>query len=64
MKFTAHEIARNCVYNGNQRALASMVYKFLDKKTGAEVSVHEQQAEELHKPAIKKIQKKKRICET
>ena len=45
-----------------------MVYSFFDKKTGsgaiatskAEVSVNEQLAAELHKPVIKKIQKKKR----
>ena len=30
----------------------------MDKKTGAEVSVHEQQAEELHKPTIKKFKRR------
>ena len=58
MKFTAYEIARNCGYDENQRALASMVYKILDKKAGADVSVHEQLAEELHKPAIKKFKRR------
>ena len=50
------EIARNCNYDGYQRALASMVYKFFDKKTRsvviatskAGISVNEQLAEELH----------------
>ena len=31
------------------------------KKTGSGVSVNEQLAEELHKPVIKKIQKKKSL---
>ena len=56
----AYEIARNCGYDGYQRALARMVYKFFDKKTGsgaivtskAEVSVNEQLVKELHKPVI------------
>ena len=39
-----------------------MVYKFFDKKTESRVSVNEQLAEELHKPVIKKIQKKKNLC--
>ena len=30
----AYEIARNCGYDGHQRALACMVYRFFDKKTG------------------------------
>ena len=44
LKDRANEIARNCNYDGNQRALASMVYKFFDKKTGSGVSVNEQLA--------------------
>ena len=35
MKDGAYEIARNCGYDRYQRALASMVYKFFDKKTGS-----------------------------
>ena len=49
---------RNCGYDGHQRALASMVYKFFYKKTGSAVSVNEQLAEELHKPVIKKFKRK------
>ena len=41
MKDRAYEIARYCGYNGYQRALASMVYKFFDKKTGSGISVNE-----------------------
>ena len=58
----AYEIARNCKYDGYQRALASMVYTYFDKKTGSGISVNELLAEELHKPVIKKFQKKKNIC--
>ena len=35
------EITKSCKYDGNQRALASVVYKFLDKKKGSGVSVNE-----------------------
>ena len=35
MKDEAYDIARNCGYDGYQRALASLVYKFFDKKTGS-----------------------------
>ena len=35
LKNRIYEIARNCRNNGNQRALASTVYKFFDKKTGS-----------------------------
>ena len=60
-------IAKNPKYDGYQRGLASMVYKFFDKKTkgsgvtlankSAIKSIHqnEQLAEELHKPIIKKL---------
>ena len=55
LKDKAHEIARNCGYDGYQRALASMVYKFFDKKTRSGITVNEQLSEELHKPLIKKL---------
>ena len=48
LKDRAYEIARNCGYDGYQRAVASMVYRFFDKKTGLEISVNEILAEELH----------------
>ena len=59
MKDRAHEIAKNCGYDGYQRALASMIYKFFDKKTGLGASVNEQLAEELHKPVTKKFKRRK-----
>ena len=59
MKDRAYGIARNRKYDGYQRALASMVYKDFDKKTGLGISVNQQLAEELHKPVIKKIKRRK-----
>ena len=59
MKDRANEIAKNRNYDGYQRALASMVYKFFDKKTGSGVSINEQLAEELHNPVIKKFKRRK-----
>ena len=53
LKDRAFEIATNCNYDGYQRALASMVYKFFDKKTGSGVSVNGQLEEELHEQVIK-----------
>ena len=65
LKDRAYEIARN--HDEYQRALASMVYKFFDKKTGSGaittsklgISVNEQLAEELHKLVIKKFKRRK-----
>ena len=59
LKDRAYKIARNRKYDGYQRALASLVYKFFDNKAGLGVSVNEQLAEELHKPVIKKFKRKK-----
>ena len=42
LKDRAYEIARKCGYDWYQRALASMVYTFFDKKTVAGISVNEQ----------------------
>ena len=60
----AFNIAKNAKYDGYQRGLASMVYKFFDKKTkGSGVALanksipqNEQLAEEIQKPIIKDIQ--------
>ena len=63
----AFHIAKNPKYDEYQRALASMVYKFFDKKSkGSGVANNEikqnfQLPEELHKPIIKKFKKKKRL---
>ena len=55
LKDKADEIAKNCEHNGCQRALASMAYKFYDKKVGSRIIVKEQLAKELHKRLIKKF---------
>ena len=39
--------------------LASMVYKFFDKKIGSGISINEQLAHELHKPVIEKFKRRK-----
>ena len=72
-KNKAFNIAKDPKYDGYQRGLASMVYKFFDKKSasltdksteGSGVSTklapqNQQLAEELHKPIIKKFKKRK-----
>ena len=55
----AYKTVKNHGYDGYQMALASMVYKFFDKKTGSEVSVNEQLLEKLHKPVTKKSKGRK-----
>ena len=63
-------IAKIPKYDGFQRALASMVYNFFDKKSASltdksakggsannEIKQNEQLAEELQKPIVKKIKK-------
>ena len=60
----AFNIAKNLKYDGYQRGLASMVYKFFDKKSSGSGTVNNnnndtkqnlQLAKELHKPIIKKF---------
>ena len=60
LKDKAFEIPNNQKYDGYQRGLASMVYKFFDKKskgTGIKNEIKETQqlANEMHKPIIKKF---------
>ena len=62
----AFNIAKNPKYDGYQRGLASMVYKFFDKKSsGSGVAANNvikqniQLADELHKPIIRKFEKRK-----
>ena len=59
----AFKIASDQKYDGYQRGLASMVYKFFDKKSqgsgAANNNENIQLADELHKPIIKKFQKRK-----
>ena len=68
MKDKAYNIASNPEYDGYQRGLASMVYKFFDKKaTGSGFKKLKNTtkrgssilADELHKPVIKKFKKRK-----
>ena len=71
-KNKAFNIVKNPKYDGYQRGLASMVYKFVDEKTaGSRVTTlankpgiksapqNEQSAKELHKPIIRKFKKRK-----
>ena len=58
----AFNIAKNPKHDGYQRDLASMVYKFFDKKSsdsGIKSMPNQQLANELHKPIIRKFQKRK-----
>ena len=53
----AFNIAKNLKYDGCQRGLASMAYKFFDKKSfgsgvKSKIMSNQQLAEELHKPII------------
>ena len=69
LKDKAYNIASNPEYDGYQRGLASMVYKFFDKKSTAEPSSLERMgsgiasssllADELRKPIINKFNKRK-----
>ena len=58
----AYDIASNPKYDGYQRGLASMVYTFFDRKSvgsGFKKSSSSILADELHKPVIKKFNKRK-----
>ena len=64
----AFNIAKDQKYDGYQRGLAPMVYKFFDKKSKGSSARHvntkltlqnQQLAEELHKPIIRKFEKRK-----
>ena len=56
----AYHIASNTEYDGYQRGLASMDNKFFDKKsTGSGIASSSILADELHKPCIKKFNKRK-----
>ena len=58
LKDKAFKIASDPKYVGYQRGLASMVYKFFDKKSSGSGIVNEpnyQLANEFHKPIIRKF---------
>ena len=63
LKNRAFDIAKDPKYDGYQRGLASMVYKFFDKKSSESgvklIPPNEQLANELHKPSIRKFEKRK-----
>ena len=63
LKNKAFDIAKDPKYDGYQRGLVSMVYKSFDWKvsgSGAKlIPQNEQLAEELHKPIIRKFEKRK-----
>ena len=61
MHDTAFNIAKNPKYDGYQRDLASVVYKYFDKKTAAgannnEIMSNKKVLEELHKLIVRKFQ--------
>ena len=65
LKDKAYDIASNSEYDGYQRGLASMVYKFFDKKSaGSGINTIKSNssilADELHKPVIRKSKKKEK----
>ena len=60
----AFNIGKNPKYDGYQGGLASMVYKFFDKKASGsavnkEIIQNEELAEQLQKPIIRKIERRK-----
>ena len=62
LKDKAFKIASNPKYDGHQRGLASMVYKFFDEKSKGsgiknEIKENQQLANALHKSIIKKCKK-------
>ena len=62
MRDKAFNIAKNRKYEGYQRGLASMVYKYFDKKSSGngiknENTTDKQLAEELYKSIIRKFKK-------
>ena len=64
LKYKAFETANNPKYDGYQRGLASMAYKFFDKKSKGsgiknETKENQQLANELHKPVIRVFKKRK-----
>ena len=65
LKDKAFKIASSPKYDGFQRRLTSMVYKFFDKKSKGsgienEIKENQQLANELYKPIIRKFKKTKR----
>ena len=62
LKDKAVTFPSNSKYGGYQRGLASMVYKFFNKKSKGSGIINEpnyQLANELHKPIIRKFKKRR-----
>ena len=62
LKYKTLKIDNNLKYDGYQRGLPSMVYRFFDKKSKGSGIINEpnyQLANELHKPIIRKFKKRK-----
>ena len=64
LKDKAFKIKSNPKYDGYQRGLASMVYKFFDKKSKGsgiknEIKENQQLANEIHKRIIRSLKKRK-----
>ena len=65
LRDNAYDIAKNPKYDGYQRGITSMVYKFSDKKSsgantlGGAIMQNQQLAEELHKSIVRKFEKRK-----
>ena len=59
LKDKVFKIAANPRFDGYQRGLASMVYKFFNKKSKGSGLENKQLADELHKPIIKKFKRRK-----
>ena len=62
LKDKAFKLASDLKYHGYQRGLASMVYKFFDKKSngsGVATEPNYQLANELHRHIIKKFKRRK-----
>ena len=62
----AFNIPKNPKYDGHQRGLTSTVYKFFDKRSSGsgvnnKIKQNQQLPEELHKPIIKKLKKKRNV---
>ena len=70
LKDKAFNIAKNPKYDGYERGLASMVYKFFDKKSKGggvannKIKQNLQLAKELHKPIIRNFKKKNSLFQT
>ena len=63
LRVKAFKIANDKKYDGYQRGLTSMVYKFFDKKSQGKGLANNKEniqlADELHKPIIRKFKKRK-----